>query len=318
MSIIQPTAGSTRSTLDFQVPAPAGGGRTWAPTSATMVAKVARAAVSKYDLLTFDLPPTLGARRIGTFDRTHPFNFVRPHSETTGSGSEFATGTLTTTVAPVTEGERYFFTSPKTGALYQIVTSSAAIPINPGPNGRVIDITNPLSVSQFLDNLTDAYNDLKTGAQAGDHGYSALFAIPTPTDITFIADEPGTFFNNNTIVETMSDTTATQYTSGVDGGDVPIYAVALEDGAVGERIQVQMSGIARVKSESGVLDGDIVVATSGLATVTRLDTVANSPRLVLGRSHGGVVSASGEDHDSTVLMVFNGLYGCGVTGVEYS
>ena len=293
-----------------------------------MVATVVGAAVSIGDLLTFDMPPGTTVRDVGVFDRRHPFNFVRPHSAVItggggGGGKVAATGTLDYRGVDLDPDNvsgnpndlddfTLFDGIDSMGSIFRFNTPGPIVPydyrITIGGNGGASEFNTVL----LWDN----------GGNPGVvvvHNVLQIDATSTVDGVVTLTNRLPGAQGNIPITDNTSNMIITGMSGGVGGGggggdvaDTQIYAVALQNGAVGSRIKVILSGATRVQAAAGVLDGDFVVATSGAATVSRLDTVTDTPRLVIGRAHGAI------DQDGAVALVFNGLYGVGVTGVAYS
>jgi len=309
MSIVQPTTDPIRQTKDFDTtPSPSfGGGLAWSPGRDAVRATVVEAAVSKYDLCVFDLPinaaDSTTTRDVGTFDRQHPFNFVRPHDVQMAAAKAAATGTVTFTGVP-TDGNSFI--------------------IPDGHNTYVFffDDDADVSVTEFVRRVVFDAGDTATQVQvafrdAVNASTIKITASGAATVTTLTHDEVGAH-GNQTIVDSTDNATDTDMTGGVNAPDLPIYCVACHDAAVGERVRVVIAGLARVSAAAGVAYGDFLTATTAAATVTTL-AAFTFPVLVIGRAledrHTEVDTTL--DQHNTVLCTFNGLRGLGVNNVAH-
>jgi len=315
MSIVQRTAPPGSLVKDFQtetVPRGTGGVLAWKPSTNIVPATVVQAVVRKYALLVFDLPLNPGAtvvRDVGIFNSSHPWNFVRPNDvqmstakaaagQVSGLGNIDINTAIAGDTATISDGVN----AP---VVFQWITTAGDITDTPILRGVVLSgVSDAADEVLFRAAVNASVLRITASAGAGDS-----------TDLD--NDEIGAH-GNVTITETGSSMTATGMTAGVNASDLPVFAVATQDGEIGDKIRVIVAGVVRVDSAAGTLQGEYLVASSGVATVVRKNAVAGVPRLVLGRSLENRLSQSGTEEDATVLCIFNGLRGIGVSSAVYS
>ncbi len=308
MSFVRPTTDPIRQTKDFETtPAPqGGGGLAWMPEKDTVRARVATAAVSKYDLCVFDF---VGTRDITVFDKTNPLNFVRPHDVTIAAGANAGedAGLGTITFGATIDGETIQVADDVGTYIFRFSDPAGAF--TETRFSREVDVSGGATAA----NSEVAFRAAANAAGCLMH-ITAVAATSTTCELE--ADFPGTRFNN-TITEQTANCTVTGMTGGTNPVSMALYCLALEDAAVGERCHVLLSGLGRANSAAGVLNGDYLVATNGATTVERKATIANAPRLVIGRAlevrHTDADTTL--DEHNTVWCMFNGIRGLG-TNIE--